>query len=124
MTACFTCYLPSGSIADEWTIDGHGIKDTGPFLGSLIITNPSSLFSLSSTTALKCGNKTTGENFTTNVYMRGKVLQVCKRQLVSCACRVKDKTSKKIMHLHHSSSKNISGINTQTACYKSRYRLA
>ena len=75
MTACFTCYLPSGSIADEWTIDGHGIKDTGPFLGSLIITNPSSLFSLSSTTALKCGNKTTGENFTTNVYMRGKALQ-------------------------------------------------
>ena len=69
-TVCFTCHLPSGSMADEWTVDGHVIEDTGPFPGSLIVTDPTSLFSVS---RLKCGNKTSGENFIANVYMRGQV---------------------------------------------------
>ena len=76
-TACFTCQLPSGSIGDEWTVDEHEIQETGPFNGSLIVKNPTSLLKSSSSIILGCGNKASGENFTVNVYIKGGVILIC-----------------------------------------------
>ena len=73
-TACFTCQLLSGSIGDEWTVDEHEIQETGPFNGSLIVKNPTSLLQSSSSIILACGNKASGEKFNVNVYIQGRYI--------------------------------------------------
>ena len=71
-TLCFTCKLPSLSFADEWSVDEYQLQEMGPFNGSVIITDSSSLFNSSNNIKLKCRNKNSGESWTVHVYKNGK----------------------------------------------------